>query len=45
MTLAPVTKSIKFGLKEKETIFIFFLEKKMGRQVLHIRLAFYSKSL
>jgi hypothetical protein len=34
MTLASMTKSIKFGLKEKKTIFIFFFrEKKMGRQV------------
>jgi len=41
-----MNKSVKFTLKEKETIFYFFmfLEKK-GRHASHIKIAFHSKTL
>jgi hypothetical protein len=53
LTLTLVNKSVKFGLKENETIFFLFFiipfleekEKKRKKDALHIIFAFHSKSL
>jgi hypothetical protein len=45
LTLMPVNKSTKFGLK-KLFLLIFLLEKKRkDRHVLHMRFAFHSENL
>jgi len=44
LILASVNKSVRFGLKKKQFLFIIFRKKK-DKHVLHIRFAFHSKSL